>query len=82
MSKATEYGRDLWLMLAPTFDTATSLDGFSGHQDKAHAFAGFIAAIAGTMSAQLGSEGTRAILEATAQALPNTPGPTLRVVKS
>lgn len=81
MTKAMDYGKDLWLLLAPTFDQATALDGFSGYREKGQAFAGFIAAAAGTMCAQIGTDAARAVLEATAEGLPNVERATLKVVK-
>ncbi|WP_047293246.1 hypothetical protein [Pseudomonas fluorescens] len=69
MSDATKYGKELWLLLAPTFDQATALDGFGNHPEKAQAFAGFIAAVCGGMFAQTGYESTMAVLAAIAQEL-------------
>ncbi|KJK14852.1 hypothetical protein [Pseudomonas sp. 2(2015)] len=80
MTKALEYGKDLWLMLAPTFDQATALDGHSGYREKGQAFAGFIAAVAGTMCAQIGTDAARAVLEVTAQGLPSIERATLKAV--
>ncbi|MBA1200514.1 hypothetical protein G7009_01690 [Pseudomonas capeferrum] len=81
MTKALEYGKDLWLLLSPTFDEATRLDRFGGYREKGQVYAGFIAAAAGTMCADIGTEATRAVLEATAQGLPEIDRGTLRAVK-
>ena len=67
MTDATKYGKELWLLLAPTFNDATSLDGFGRHPEKAQAFAGFIAAACGAMLAETGQDSTMAVLAAIAQ---------------
>ncbi|ETF09794.1 MULTISPECIES: hypothetical protein [Pseudomonas] len=67
MSDATKYGKELWLLLAPTFNEATAMDGFGNHPEKAQAFAGFIAAACGGMLAETGRESTMAVLAAIAQ---------------
>ncbi|MBS4077277.1 hypothetical protein [Pseudomonas rustica] len=67
MSDATKYGQELWLLLAPTFDQATALDGFGTHPEKAQAFAGFIAAACGAMLTNTGHDYTMNVLAAIAQ---------------
>lgn len=67
MSDATSYGKELWLLLAPTFNDATALDGFGHCPQKAQAYTGFIAAACGAMAAEIGSESTMAVLAAIAQ---------------
>ncbi|MCV4344324.1 hypothetical protein [Pseudomonas capsici] len=67
MSEAMKYGQQLWLMLAPTFDEATSLDGFGKHPEKAQAYMGFIAAACGAMFAETGRDATMTALAAIAQ---------------
>ncbi|PHN61975.1 MULTISPECIES: hypothetical protein [Pseudomonas] len=71
MKDASAYGKDLWLLLAPTFDSATAIDGLGGHPHKAQAYAGFIAAACGSMFAELGYESTMAVLAAIAQQIEN-----------
>ena len=67
MTDATKYGKELWLLLAPTFNQATALDGYGNHPEKAQAFAGFIAAACGGMMAETSYESTMAVLAAIAQ---------------
>ncbi|MGX1126178.1 hypothetical protein [Pseudomonas sp. HLS-6 TE3448] len=81
MTKAMEYGQNLWTLLLPAFDEATRLDGFHGYREKGQAYAGFIAAAAGTMCADIGSDAARAVLEAVIQGLPEVDRNKLRVVK-
>ncbi|MFJ7787695.1 hypothetical protein [Pseudomonas sp. NPDC096925] len=81
MTKATDYGKDLWMLLSPTFDEATRLDGFSGFREKGQAYTGFIAAAAGTMCRDVGTDAARAVLEAVIQGLPEVERNSLRVVK-
>lgn len=73
MTDATSYGKELWLMLAPTFDEATALDGFGGHSEKTQAYVGFIAAACGAMCATSGREATMAVLAAIAQQIEKLP---------
>jgi hypothetical protein len=67
MIDATSYGKGLWLLLAPTFDQATTLDGFGQHPEKAKAYAGFISAACGAMFAEVGHATTLQLLAAIAQ---------------
>ncbi|MFK3794788.1 hypothetical protein [Pseudomonas sp. NPDC088444] len=67
MTDATSYGKHLWLMLAPTFDEATSLDGFGQHPEKAQAYLGFIAAACGAMFADTSRDAVMTMLAAIAQ---------------
>ncbi|WP_225773228.1 hypothetical protein [Pseudomonas sp. Marseille-Q5115] len=67
MPDATTYGKQLWLMLAATFDDATRLDGFGQHPQKAQTYIGFISAACGAMFAETGRETTMTMLAAIAQ---------------
>ncbi|WP_313644874.1 hypothetical protein [Pseudomonas sp.] len=66
-TEAMKHGKQLWLMLASTFDEATLLDGFGESPHKAQAYLGFIAAACGAMFAETGREATMSALAAIVQ---------------
>lgn len=88
-SPATQLGKDMWRLLAGTFQDTLAANNLTTLPEKAQLWAGFIAAAAGHMTGDIGGPNTHAILFTIAEACavigdehqPAKQRPDLKVVK-
>lgn len=81
MTDPSALGRDIWIMLRPTFDDVAAANGFTGPIEKAQLWAGFMAAANGAMYAQVGADHARIINDGIHAALVDVARSKLHVVK-
>lgn len=81
MKDASALGRDMWIMLQPTFDDVAAANGFDGPIEKGQLWAGFMAAANGAMYAQLGAVNARIINDAIRDAVTDVARSKLQVVQ-
>ncbi|WP_060483356.1 hypothetical protein [Pseudomonas sp. NBRC 111119] len=81
MKDASAFGRDMSIMLRPTFDDVSAANGFDGPIEKGQLWAGFMAAANGAMYAQLGAVNARIINDAIRDAVTDVARSKLQVLK-
>lgn len=79
---ASAFGRDMWILLRPTFDECIEANALNGEIEKAQVWAGFMAAANGAMAAQIGPDTARLINDAIQGAMSDVMRSKLSVVKS
>lgn len=86
---ATQLGKDMWRLLADTFQDTQAANNLTTIPEKAQLWAGFMAAAAGHMTGDIGGNNTHAVLVTIAKECagldaapaPVRPRPDLKVVK-
>lgn len=81
MTKAMEFGVQMWTMLDQTFHESAEANGYDGHPEKAQLWAGFLAAAGGAMAADIGPVNARAIIDTVSLSCVEIAKDELRVVK-